>query len=639
MGSLIDGSLNRFEVQDLSGLTIGNSISLGQLNNKSGGLITDVELTYVADASDGWKDWSISYKLFQSVIIKDGFSEPNAYDNADCVAPIVEVLAFAQYGNANGVLTEKTENLEANTGGFNENYNGGVNNYPVTGISWTDANGSSISAMDYSGTSNFVATITAPNQDTVNSVYNIGLCFRPVDSSIYQNKTTHLGDNLLVNAPDVDFLHSLTPDLTVYQGYQNQDGAQWDLTNLQFTQSGGVLTVSGTVVPNAAAQAYFVNFPDGERLTTIWVGIGNYQLTGQLSDRVHTLIFNEDNIDAPTVGVQIPNVVNEFLFDHGGIDITNADKPQTTTEDNLLYKSDFLLVDNVEYTGIRASIEAYNTVTEEIFQLENALFSFSNVVNINGQFQPNFSFNRNFNLPPSSDKNKIELVRKANLDVAGFYGLQLRYGWLNDWRYWLEQSNVDNDFFDLTEPFDGKNKNWQRFSNSGDWIIRLSYYTIVDGIEDFNHYEVGIRPYEDDINVTESRSFVVNSTGQTPTALLNNEEHTMTSVLTWNANYLNPWAEVTIEDKESGNRWLISSVEDHGGVSQNPLQPITGQTKLDMVIASNVATLQCIIDTNLIDVNNVCITVRIYSEEQLTGKLMTDGTLKRMTDGTIKQKA
>lgn len=635
--SVLDSSVNRFEVQDLSSLTVGNSIALNQLGGQSGGLIKDVELNYVADAVDGWRDWTITYKLWQWGVLQDGYQEPNYYQNTDCLAPYVNMRAYSQYGNPNGVMEAFSNNNEANTGGFNENYNGGNNNYTFQSIEWKDSLGNVISQLDYSGTSTFEAKIVAPNQDTVNSIYNIGFVFRPVDDSIYSNLPTNAGQNLILNAPEVDFQHSLTPDTTIYSSYQNSAGAGFDVTDLQFTLSAGILTVTGKVIPNSDYTAYFTNLPDGERLITIWVGLSNYNFTGQFSDRVNLTIFNNDNYDAPTLGVQIPDVVNEFLFDHGGIDITSEPNPNTTTEDDVLYKSDFLLVDNVEYSGIRTRIYAYNTVTEDEFTLENNFFSFANVPQVNGQYNTNQTVNRNFGLPPSSDRNVIELVRKANLDVPGKYGYQLRYGFLNDWRYWLSQPNVDNDFFNLTEPFDGKNKNWQRFSNTGDWVVRVAYYTSVDGVEDFQIHTFGIRPYEDELNVNTVNTYTINSSGQVATNLLNNEVHTFTSVLTWDTPYLNPWAEVTIEDFESGNRWVISSVLDQGNVSSNPLKPITGQTKLDLQTVGNVATLKCYIDTNEIDVSKVCITSRIYSENgEEDGKRMTDNTIKNTTDGTTK---
>ncbi len=637
--SVLDGSVNRFEVQDISSLTVGNSLPLVQLGDFSGGLIKDVELTYVANANEGWRDWSISYKVWDWGVLQDGYQEPNYYLNTDCLAPYVNMIAFSQYGNPNGIMEASSSNVEGNTGGFDENYNGGVNNYTFQSIEWFDSLSNPIDALDNSGECTFEAKIVAPNQDAVNSRYNIGFVFRPIDDDIYSNLPTNAGQNLILNAPEVDFVNSLTPDTTIYSSYQNSDGAGFDLTDLQFTNSAGILTVKGKVIPNAAYTTYFSNLADDERRITIWVGLSNHNFTGSFSDRVNLKIFDADNYDAPTLGVQIPDVVNEYLYDHGGIDITGNALPQTTTEDDVLYKSDFLLIEGLEYEGIRTRIYAYNTVNEDEFTLEDNFFSFSNVPFVNNQYNTNQTVNRNFNLPPSTDRNVLELVRKANLDVAGKYGYQLRYGFLNDWRYWMPDNNVNNDFYDPTQPNDGKNKNWQVFSAATDWELRIAYYTRLNGVDDFNIYPFGIRPYEDDLNVTTVETFTVTSSGQVATSLLNNELHTYEAVLTWNQNYVNPWAEVTIEDYESGNRWVISSVLDQGNISSNPLKPIAGQTKLDLQIASNVATLTCLIDTNQVDVSKVCISARIFSEEVLDGKRMTDNTIKETTDGTIKNEA
>jgi hypothetical protein len=657
LNSLIDSELNRFELQDVDAMTIADVLPMTQLGNKSGGLIKDVNITYLANNTGGYNDFKVTYKFLQYVIIQDGFIIPAVYENAGHVAPIINIKGFAQYGNPNGVLQDTTTNLEANTGEYNENYNGAPNNYTLQSIVWNNVLGDVIEALDYSATSSFTAVINAPNQINPTSIYNIGLVWRPIDAEFYQNRLPSLGNNLLINAPEVDFNADGTTDVTVYAGLPyignqsgvSSDGAQWDFQNIKFELTGAnELTVSGDVIPNANASTMFSQIQDDGRKSTLWISIANVALTGFSVDRVSLTLFDQDNIDAPVIGVQIPDVVDQNLYDHNLNNITASADPNTTTEDDVLYESNFRLIDNIDYEGIRARIFAYNTVTEQEFTLENNFFSFSNVVNISGQFQPNFSISRGFNLPPTTDRNVIELVRNTANDIAGKYGVKLRYGFLNDWRYWLEQSNVSNDFFDILQSFNGDNKNWQVYgSGLGDWILRLSYYTTVNGVDDFNHQAIKIRPYEDNGNITTTRQFTVLSDLTTPTNLPENELVEVEYVLTWStANYSDEWAEVTIEDYEAGNRWVISSVLPQGNINANPLKPISGNTLLDLVISpANVATVKCLIDTSLINVNNVSLSVRIFSTPILVeGKRTTFGVLKRTSAkkgiGTvIKQKA
>lgn len=616
LASVIDGELSTFQKQVVTGIPQGVPQLMTELINKSGSLIKDVDLTFVANAGSGWRDYRVRYKFFQWGVIKDGFSEPNYYDSADCLAPIVKIDCFAQYGNPNGVLTAKSENVEANTGGFDENYNGGVNAFTPVSIEWFDALGAPIDRLDYSGDSTFVALIDGPNQSNPNSTYRIGLLWRPVDGSVYQNiANTNIGENLLVVAPEIDFIGDGSVDPTIYQGFVDGSGAKWDLTDLSFTVlSPTQVQVSGKVLPNAQASALFSQYPDGERRSTLWVSISDFSTVGIYSNRVSLKIFDEDNYDAPTIGVQIPNVLTNIVLDHAQIDVT-LPIPQTTTEDDVLYRSTLRLVEGVQYEGMRTRFWAFNPVTEEEFTLEDLFFSFLNVPFVNNKFEMNEVSPRGFNLPPTTDRNHISITRDSGLDIVGFYGVIVEYGWLSDWRYWLEQSNVDNFFFDPLESFNGKNKNWQRFF-TGDWILRVSYYTRVDGIDDFNNQDIGIRPYEDEDAVTDW-TFEVLSNGTFPSNLVADEVHKATAEITWNiGTYLNVWAEMTIEDFESGNRWVISSVLAQGGIVNNPLQPNGINSGLEVTFpAPNVARLVANVDTNVVSANQVCLSARIYSEE------------------------
>ena len=215
-----------------------------QLVNKSGGYIDNVELTLVATPSSGINDYKITGKIWQWGVIKDGYPEPNYYNNADCLAPVVNIQCFAQYGNPNGIIADTTVNTEANTGGYDENYNGGINNYSVQSIVWRDSLGNVIDALDYSNECTFEAVLTAPNQDAVLSTYRLALVWRPIDGTVYQNNIHPIVNNLLVLAPQVDFQADGVVDPTLYQGFARidpgdpTDGARWDFQNIKFEITG-----------------------------------------------------------------------------------------------------------------------------------------------------------------------------------------------------------------------------------------------------------------------------------------------------------------------------------------------------------------------------------------------------------------
>jgi hypothetical protein len=645
-GSVLDGELMRFSSSAISGMALSSSIPLNQLGDQSGGYIKDVVLTWdIHDVVNHYRTYTLTYKILQWGVIENGFNEPDYYSGADHIAPIANIQLYGQTGNPSTILQVTSQNVEADTGGFNENYNGGVNNYVHVSTEWTDYLGDPIDGMDYSNESTFETFITATGQSINNSTFRIGTVFRPTDGSVYQSQPLSMAENLLVNAPEVDYMHSVTPDATIHPGFINADGVQLNITDIEFFISGSTLRVRGKIIPNAAAVAYFDDFPDGTRRMSMWVSIGNYLTDGgEFSERVNLLINDEDIIDAPTLGVQIPDMVGTAMYDHANRDAVGTDprfESTITTEDDVRYDALLRLVDNVEYEGMRLKLSAYNATTGDEFTLEETLFSFSGVPEIAGQFQPNFTIPRNFNLPPTTDRNVITLMRDPSIDVAGKYGIQVCYGFLSRWEYWLEQLNVDNDFFNVAEPNDGKNKNWQNFSDNGDWDVRVSLFTIVAGVEDFDYHTFKIRPYEDE-DVTPTVTYTRLSDGSNPTSLVDDELMEVEAVLEWNAGVYelipDTWAEATIEDYESGNRWVISSVLAHGGVVANPLEPIPTSVGLDLVIAGNIATLKFRIDTNKVNVDQVSLTYRISSNENLD-KILTTGEEKFVDTGDTKVQA
>lgn len=628
--SIIDGQVNRFVYNSVDTMAVTDVEDMIQQNFQSGGLFKDVTITRETNqtlniSSQGSVTafvYTIDFKFLQWGLIQNGF-EPPAYFNAtDCLGTYVKAKAQTENGNPNAILEAENGSAQSNTGYRDENFNGGPNPYGFISIALTDLNGDPIDKIDFSNFTDFEAILDAPNQDTIQSIYRIGLYWAPLDTTKWQALPTNLGENLLLNAPDVDFNHSGAPIPGPWLGYTNPDGARFDFSNLQFEILGGnQLAVRGRITPlNTLDETIdlFEQYPDGERRMVLWVQLGDYTLTGNDSDRVNLTVYDDDNYDAPTLGVQIPNVVSETILDHDGNDITDTTTPNTTTEDDVLYISEFKLPENVQYEGVRARIWAYNTSTQEGFTLEDVFFDFSAQPYVGGIHQVDLTVNRGFLLAPSTDRNKIRIARKPSLDGGGLYGMQLEYGYLSRWEYWLAQANADNDFFVFGDPNNGLNKDWQHYdlSSGGDWIIRLSYYTRLQGVDDYNHKQIKIRPYEDDPNVSTSDVYTVLSNGTTPSALVADELIEWKCTFTWlGGAFVDEWIELAVEDFEGNRIGYISSVLPHGGNPNNVLQPLPGETQLQVVIGpANVATCKCYIDTNLINTNKVSLTRRIFSK-------------------------
>ena len=237
LNSVIDGELIRLSSDQVAGMLVTDTINLTQLGDKSGGYIKDVQLTYDSIDGSNYRAYTLNYKILQWGFIQDGFTEPNYYLNTDHLAPIVKIKLFGQTGDPNTVQEVTNTNPQADTGGFNENYNGGPNLYSLTSIDWLDHLGDPIDAMDYSNPCTFEAIINAPGQSINNSTFRIGLVFRPLDETLYQSRPNTLANNLLVNAPDQDYQHNPVPDPTVWPGFINDDGVSWICLTLSFSST------------------------------------------------------------------------------------------------------------------------------------------------------------------------------------------------------------------------------------------------------------------------------------------------------------------------------------------------------------------------------------------------------------------
>ena len=613
--SLIDGEINRFVYNGAHLLAVNGTGNFTQLGNKSGGIFGSAVpvITRLADTTASvfsYKNFKITFTFVDWAI----FNENDIYTAGNCVAPYITVKTYPLIGNPNGVQKDTNGAKEANTGYFNENYNGGQNPYTILSpISWTDLSNNPIDKMNYLGASKFSVGLVDPFAPNSASRYRIGLAFKPKNEDLYKNKLSSMANNIMLITPLYDFAPSLSPSPLVFQGATNDDGVSFQLTDLMFTQSSGAVAVFGKVTPNAQAVDFFSNLGDGEREMLLWVEIKNPSTSGQTtSNEVSVLIYEDDCYPAPVIATQIPDVVSEVLLDHDGNNVNyyGLGVQDTVTQDDCLYKIDILLEKNKEYDGVRSAISARIDSPADSFELETIFLSFANVPFINGIYEVNEITSRNFNLPQTSDRNFVKVTRKTSLDTSTKYGITIEYGFLNDWRYWLAQPNADNYFFDQNFPNNNKNKDWQHYQTEG-WNLYVDTYLRVAGVDFYNHFKYFDANYEQG-NVTATRT-LTNSNGDVISNLMQNEIINLQVDFEWlDSNFTSgtEWVEFTIEDFEAGNRYISSSVLERGNAQSNPfinnLVPIT-------VLSTQKRRATAQINTALINANKVSLSYRIYS--------------------------
>jgi len=606
--SVLDGNKNTFKLDNVDSLALSTPTAMTQIGQfKSGGHMEDVTLELESETGGVRgisRIFKLEYTFYQWGILQSGFPEPDYYP----LAPYQRVRNYTVNNNLDGVQSAESPATVGNLAAYDQNFANGSTQYAVSSFQWRDYLGDSISSPDYSNESTFEVVVPATNQSTLSSKYKIALTWRPEDTLRYQDKPDRIGEVLRWVIPDVVFTHSATPDPTVYQGLTDGN-ERFDLTDIQFFVSPADVTITGKLIP-VNMETFWDNIPDGDRKITISSSISDYTLDADSTDRVELKLWDGDIIDAPTLGIQHPYVFNENLLDHAGLNITANTTPNTTTSDDVLYTSRFQLEKNTVYDGVYARIYGFNDITNESFILEEEYFDFSDTSNgvyINGVHEWNKTINRGFLLPVTSDRNIISLNRSQNLDTPTLYGMEIQYGFLSRIESWIANNAVADYFFNNTLLNNGKNQNWQRFTD-GDWQLKVGYFPTQNGVSDYQIYTVKTRPFNDDSNFTFSAE-LKDSAGTVYTGVPINASDPFVKcevTVTYVEPFLNEWFHLELRNFQGQTIGFISSVLDRDNVNvPNAFEPLTGETKLKVSGTGATRLLECNINSSLIDVNSV----------------------------------
>jgi hypothetical protein len=228
----------------------------------------------------------------------------------------------------------------------------------------------------------------------------------------------------------------------------------------------------------------------------------------------------------------------------------------------------------------------------------------------------------------------IKLEMSPSDDAPGFYGVKLSYGFLARWEYWIEQANANDDFFDLSEPNKGLNKDWRHYQENPDWGLNLYYYVRKDGVDDYVPHTFTIRDFEDVPEISTLVTFT-RSNGNEVTALPINDLVEVKVDFTWDGfDFVDPVVEFKVEPFEGAPPVYVSSILTIG-VEGLPFKPISGETMIDVSFVGNICTAKCLIDTSLIDVEKVSLSYWFTDDGVITpdGAIYEDGDFILLEDG------
>lgn len=624
--SLIDGNVNRFYVQGIDALTPGGSgLGFEQPGVLSGGNIIIPTIFRQADEYDD-PVYEINIPDFVNYL----YNNPEYFAGTDCVKFWVKASCIPVATNPAIRISTIHTSTTGNTGYLDESFNGfssGTLTDPPYTLAAVDLHvaGDLVSVVDPTTTTNFQIKVngvfTAGSKYGIAFWHTIGIDDDHFFDAHYENNTMLARNENLPNGASADIVGSL-----------NSLGAGVVIDNVNISQTGGQATFTGQILPNSAFTTEILGKLEGKRGYKLCVKVENPTLTGT-NIRPIWLTASEGQLTkyVPPLGPWT-EAFGYTVKDHKGnaYPYVPGDgglvAQRMITEDDVLVdlhlrvpRPSYQATTGETFTGLSVSIVAQK-FTGERFELEPGIdITFADYDVINDAVDVAYSVPRGFKLPPTSDRNTITVNRYLPDDNANYYGLQIKYGVLMDWRYWLSEPNADSDFNG------DKTKDWQHYQN-GQWqIILLFELHTPDGsyVNDVNLNHETYNQWEGESGMEYFRM-----DGTQVTVPIEGEitrvvaKHRVPVGWAWNP--ISVWGMLTNEPYQSAFRWTTSTVLPDGGVVQNPFSPLPGEagarlsftsSGLPGTVANDVAVVESYFDPSKTSIlNGSSFGARIFGE-------------------------
>jgi hypothetical protein len=302
------------------------------------------------------------------------------------------------------------------------------------------------------------------------------------------------------------------------------------------------------------------------------------------------------------------------------------------TEDDLGFFADLKLNKYDENKAIQVEVLCRDQSSGQFFSLEKMVYDIStqDFANWINTFQ-----NVSNNLPISSAKKQSYLSYKSAW--ADGINVRLYYPFLIRWEYWLKQLNATSYFVSQSK----NNKLWTNYADVLHGKLYIKIGIIRNGVMDFNLTEIFPNVYDYDTNVISTIELIDNSTGAIATSIIKGHIYTVkaTHFKVYSDWLLYPYGQITIEQKESAPRFVISTEVD---ADVSPLNPLIGNSakRLD----ESKPDLKTIIYTCTFDATNItgtdyCFTSKI-SEQGINNNpifevKITEDNIDKITEDTI----
>ena len=637
--SFIDGSETEFLAEDTDLMPINAVQTMQSVGLESGMSVSNCALQYI-----GNNGATYVYDIYITFMISSFFEDVNNFENnisppqtfdAECLTDVFLVTGYPKYNNPN-IKIESVPSITkkiGNTGWFDENFNGLANDFTLTSIEYRNLNGDLVSQLDYKNNITVRAVIDGVTNLSGITKCGFGFAWIPLDENIYKGQPNQYYRNLKMNTGGAinsfgdSFNVSNVIDTTLRQGYSIDD-AKMNVKNLRFQATGATqITFTAEFEPSSEFATYFDTLDVTERNYLLWVSVADQSEEVNKSNRVSLrLDYNEMDTFITPVG-EYEGMQIDFL-DHPR-DENDGPAPCGSSnfiEDDLLAKIQFLVDTDVSPTIPIPTALEYGILIQKIsdgtqYKLDSYTIDLTQYPSVS---QYNFNQTRGFKLETGNNKNFVKANYYPAIDTGTKLGVLGLYGFKIRWEDWIKRPNIPttiyNDFYDNSLPSDGLSNDWYRYLlNAGyEMYFYVNMSATLDGtaVVYGNKKHLVFSDYDSNSDITTTFTYkrasdnTVLTGGTDPISglplgvILSNEdvlleiEYTR-GVGTW-ASLSEVYGVSSIEvDKGAGQFEYRQLSSVWGSELDNPLIPISGATKLDLVLVSpTILRASCLINPN-----------------------------------------
>lgn len=399
---------------------------------------------------------------------------PDYFFDTKALKAIFDIEAKYTSNDPNKIQTVNVTEVNGNTGWLDENFNTGLTNYFLDSIIYKRPDTSIITAIELSGTSVTTVIITIKNTvDTPfsnnNTKFALNFVRSPFDAAEYTDNNNLLLENFV-------FDRALQTVGSASVNGDNFGTTHQVLKNITATfVSSSEITITAEVDFGVDALAK-INQSDEKRYM-LWVAVQDHTLPTAVADKVNVKAasrdFFIDNTDPTMIGI------NNLFIRHPHTNPDTEGEPTVTVfpEDELVSFHRFFIdrngrvADDISIRSITLKVKAKNSSTLEQFDLDLFTFDATALPIINNHQFVDFTLDRIFHIPPAEIRKPIKIKRRTDLDAGNKFFYDIFFPYLIRWEDWVALPTANQDFFDITEPNNGLNEFWHRYSTIVNWDL------------------------------------------------------------------------------------------------------------------------------------------------------------------------